>query len=844
MKTTALTRLFKRQNTGKNPPCLNGRAWIFAVYAIVASCAQICLKANTADFNSDGKADFLYYNEATRVCSVWFMNGTSKIGSATITYAGSPLAAGQGWKICGTGFFDSNNNQRLGILWQDQVNQLLGVWYLNGTTVDGFAMINTVPAAGWKAAAVGDFDGDGFSDVAFQNETTGQGAVWLMTGTTFKTAGVINNQFNWRITGAGDFGNPATPTAGGTDGKSDILLTSYDPANDEQAKKNNFAGIWFMNGINLALPKVVAFSSGANVLVDNPDFRAVATGNFNLDANSNTDIGFRFVTMGRQAAWYQSGYVSVGGSYLTPEPDPAMHLYSQDWFQSTWRYQDVFPSISATPSGSTITLNFRIKPYQSFKVTIRRRANGGSWQTLQTGWPDASTPSYTDSDPNLQSGVRYEYEVTREGNPPMPQGFQMYFPARVISGFNLPDPSVSGRGKVLVIVDGTVAPNITSSLNTYVSDLAADGWTVVTKTDAPRHDDSWETCANGLFETTALADANNAANKASVKQWIRDNSTGANGIVLIGHVTVPFSGDDANFDGHGDHGGSWVADLWYGDMGPDSNWTDASNMAANCKRFPWNRNAAGDGRFDQEFAPAGLSLFVGRIDFSRLPAFGTGDSPSTAEYNLLTQYFAKNHAYRAGSTQYPQRGVVFGTFGAFDNDPAWPNHTADMKVYENAMRNLTAIYGSGFETIITGDPFHQKSNSYQWGFLAGSGQPTIISEGQPGGSEGTYMEHHSSDFINSEPKVAFYALLGSYFGDWLLGDDFMRAALATPSYGLAVVWVAQNPEPGTHWQFQSLGVGDTLGNAMVQTINDGLSSLGADRATVLSIIGDPTLTVQ
>ena len=35
------------------------------------------LRANSEDFNNDGKADILFQNKTTRLLNVWFMNGTS-----------------------------------------------------------------------------------------------------------------------------------------------------------------------------------------------------------------------------------------------------------------------------------------------------------------------------------------------------------------------------------------------------------------------------------------------------------------------------------------------------------------------------------------------------------------------------------------------------------------------------------------------------------------------------------------------------------------------------------------------------------------------------------------------
>ncbi|MBI4657375.1 MAG: hypothetical protein HY735_00770 [Verrucomicrobia bacterium] len=181
--------------------------------------------------------------------------------------------------------------------------------------------------------------------------------------------------------------------------------------------------------------------------------------------------------------------------------------------------------------------------------------------------------------------------------------------------------------------------------------------------------------------------------------------------------------------------------------------------------------------------------------------------------------------------------------------------------YENAIRNLSPIFGSGFDKVVVGDPFHQKTDSYLWGFLAGTaGRPNSMSDGQPGSGTGDpeidlFLQHESAYFLSTDPKIGFYLLLGSYIGDWYtledvqdqainLRDDFMRAALATPTYGLAAVWMTPNPGTppgsGTHWQFHPAGVGEVIGTGLTQTINNGRPN-SADQWACLSILGDPTL---
>ena len=109
---------------------------------------------------------------------------------------------------------------------------------MNGLAIQpGSGAFTGVPTA-WTVSGVGDFNGDGKSDVLWRN-ANGDVAIWMMNGTTLLpgSGDFINVGATWTISGVGDFNG---------DGKSDILWRGND---------GSVAG-WFMNGtaINAAPP--------------------------------------------------------------------------------------------------------------------------------------------------------------------------------------------------------------------------------------------------------------------------------------------------------------------------------------------------------------------------------------------------------------------------------------------------------------------------------------------------------------------------------------------------------------------------------------------------------------
>jgi hypothetical protein len=146
--------------------------------------------------------------------------------------------------------------------------------------------------------AAGDFNGDGKTDITWQNTVTGDNYLWLMGGTTYLSSAYLGNlSTQWRIGGRADFNN---------DGKSDIVWQNL-------ATGDRY--VWLMNGTGY----------GSSVYLGNidPQWRIVGTGDFNGDGYA--DLLWENVSTGDRYLWRMNGTAFQSSRYLGNIPT-AWHI--------------------------------------------------------------------------------------------------------------------------------------------------------------------------------------------------------------------------------------------------------------------------------------------------------------------------------------------------------------------------------------------------------------------------------------------------------------------------------------------------------------------------------------
>jgi hypothetical protein len=348
-------------------------------------------------------------------------------------------------------------------------------------------------------------------------------------------------------------------------------------------------------------------------------------------------------------------------------------------------------------------------------------------------------------------------------------------------------PPIEDRGTVLLVVTDEIATGLPDELARLELDLICDGYRVHREVVA---------------ETDDVPDVKDMI----VAACAADPSIET--LFLLGHVPVPYSG--SVWSPHFEHRGAWPADVYYGEL--NGVWTDSIINNTTAIR-PENHNVPGDGKFDQTWLPSNVDLNVGRVDLSRMPAFGVD------EVELTRRYLDKDHAYRRGDLTPERRGLIDDNVG--DGGGIAPAALG--------WRNFTAAFGQG--TVHAADFFTTlESESHLWSYGCGSG-----------GYSRCNGIGFTDDFAAMSPQTVFTAFFGSYFGDWDNEDNFLRAPLASPGWPLTCFWGGRPT-----WHLHRMTLGHTIGECARLSQNNDHEYTVSDggRQIVTALMGDPTLKLH
>ncbi|MFP4106050.1 MAG: FG-GAP repeat domain-containing protein [Phycisphaerae bacterium] len=156
----------------------------------------------TGDFNGDNQTDILWFNPNTQAVVVWVMDGADYSDAMFLPDQTDPT-------LTPVGAADWNGDTIADILWKDTDTNELSVWIMNsdGRIDSTNELVDEVLDDPWEVAAVGDFNADFDPDIAFRNSDTGAVEIHLYENFTWSGTSVEAGTppMVWQLGQVGDF---------------------------------------------------------------------------------------------------------------------------------------------------------------------------------------------------------------------------------------------------------------------------------------------------------------------------------------------------------------------------------------------------------------------------------------------------------------------------------------------------------------------------------------------------------------------------------------------------------------------------------------------------------------
>jgi hypothetical protein len=160
--------------------------------------------AAMGDFDGDGHQDIMWRNTSSNALQDWSMNGGTVTSSQAPTFQGSVVTPDSSWSIVAAG--DFNRDDKTDLLWRQAGTGPLQEWQMNGSQITSSQIVKfqgsqVTPDASWSVVEIGDFNGDGKSDVLWRQSGTGALSEWLMDGAQITASNTVNPALDssWQV---------------------------------------------------------------------------------------------------------------------------------------------------------------------------------------------------------------------------------------------------------------------------------------------------------------------------------------------------------------------------------------------------------------------------------------------------------------------------------------------------------------------------------------------------------------------------------------------------------------------------------------------------------------------